>query len=173
MDTTAPTEATAGICQKCHVNKAVPDVKYWRNDGTEDANQDNANDAGINDTNRHNQAQVCTACHLHKDQFAASCTNCHGTTGSNYYPDSGAQNGIVAPNRAGKHAAHIARIAAVNALSAANGSTCDWCHPNGAHSGDEANATPEPSELHTGGAATHFKTINNLADTGDGVDELG
>ena len=93
VDTTGPTEATSGICQKCHVNKAVPDVKYWRNDGTEDVNQDNTNDAGINDTNRHNQAQACTNCHLHTNRFEASCTDCHGTTASNYYPDGGAQNG--------------------------------------------------------------------------------
>ena len=164
VDTTAPTEATAGICQKCHVNKATPDVKYWRFDGTEDANQDNTNDAGVNDTNRHNQALVCTTCHLHKDQFGASCTDCHGTVGVNYYPDSGV-NGIVAPNRAGKHAAHVARIVAVmgGSYSAANGSTCAWCHPGGVHSGDEGVATPEPSELHTG-VATDFLTINGLND---------
>jgi hypothetical protein len=143
------------------VNKAVPDVKFWRFDGTEDANQDDTNDTGIDDTNRHSQAQVCTTCHLHTNKFEASCTDCHGTVGVNYYPDSQLPKGNVAPNRAGKHVAHVARIVAVRGAgySAANGSTCVWCHPNGAHSGDEGGATPEPSELHTG-VATDFLTIN-------------
>ena len=109
VDTTAPTEASGGDLPEVPREQGDPGREVLALDGTEDANQDNTNDAGVNDTNRHNQAQVCTTCHLHKDQFEASCTNCHGTVGVNYYPDSGA-NGIVAPNRAGKHAAHIARI---------------------------------------------------------------
>ncbi|MDF1553163.1 MAG: hypothetical protein P1P84_08885, partial [Deferrisomatales bacterium] len=116
----------------------------------------------------------CLSCHTHGDSAgswgaADSCTACHGTSAANIYPDSGPENGgNVAPNRAGKHAAHVARIAAVNTLSAVTADTCAWCHPNGRHSGDEGGATPEPSELHDG-TASHFQDIAGTADTGDSV----
>ena len=58
VDNAAPiTEATAKLCQKCHDNPAgytaANEVKYWRFDGTEDANEDGTNENPA-DAARHN-----------------------------------------------------------------------------------------------------------------------
>ena len=126
----------------------------------------------------------CTGCHLANDGFAAGqhgfptvsrwslatlangqysgCTNCHGTTGTNFYPDGGAQNGTAYENRAGAHLKHIAAIVARNAgVIASNASSCNWCHPGGGHSGDQA---APPADVMDGGATNKFKTITGGTD---------
>ena len=55
-----------------------------------------AHNNGTNEA--HNPTQLCSDCHTHPNGFEAACTDCHGTTAANYYPDSGAQNGTVWPN---------------------------------------------------------------------------
>ena len=113
----------------------------------------------------------CNGCHLANDGFAAGqhgfptvtrwgfatltngqysgCTGCHGTNGSNVYPDGGAQNGSGYENRAGAHQKHVTAIANARGVGTADASTCDTCHPNpgsGSHhqpgegTGDYANA---------------------------------
>ena len=99
----------------------------------------------------------CNGCHLANDGFAAGqhsfptvtrwgfatltngqysgCTGCHGTNGSNVYPDGGAQNGSGYENRAGAHQKHVAAIAARNA-------------------GGPAQATPAPATGATPAART-------------------
>ncbi len=90
-----------------------------------------------------------------------ACTICHGTTGSNYWPDGGAQNGPVYENRAGAHQKHVAAIVASNGgTSAADASTCSWCHPGGAHSGDYV---APPADV-MDGVASQFKTISGATD---------
>jgi hypothetical protein len=130
----------------------------------------------------------CSGCHLANDGSAAGqhgfptvmrwgfatltngqytgCTDCHGTTGSNIYPDGGAQNGSGYENRAGAHQKHVAAIAIARGVGTTDARTCDTCHPNpgsGSHhqpgegTGDYANAadlwndgaglgTPVPTE---------------------------
>ncbi len=68
-----------GICQACHDNEAgfSDEVKYWRNDRTEDANGDGTNvtpGAGAH----HNAATACVTCHEHSRDFGAQCDTCHG-----------------------------------------------------------------------------------------------
>ncbi len=53
-----------GICQACHT-----DTAHHRNDGTDP---------------HHQEATVCTTCHLHKDGFKpGGCTECHDTAQDN------------------------------------------------------------------------------------------
>jgi len=125
----------------------------------------------------------CNCCHLANDGFAAGqhsfptvtrwtfatltngqysgCSGCHGTTNVNNYPDSGAQNGTAYENRAGAHKKHVDAIAARNAgTSSADASTCAWCHPGGAHSGDQS---VPPADV-MDGVANKFKTITGGTD---------
>jgi hypothetical protein len=116
----------------------------------------------------------CGSCHRHNGdpgggwRAASSCSRstegCHGTQGVQSQPD-----GTVYPDRAGRHASHIARIAAVNGLGAGGIGTCAWCHPGGRHSGDQDAA---PADL-ANGSGSHFKSILGEADSGEKVVQSG
>ena len=116
----------------------------------------------------------CEGCHAHNgdasggwratESCASNAVGCHGTDGGESQP-----NGAAYPDRAGKHSVHIAAIAAANSLSTTGTQTCNWCHPGGVHSGDQA-ATP--ANL-MDGATTHFKAIKGAVDSGEAVTQAG
>jgi hypothetical protein len=116
----------------------------------------------------------CEGCHAHNgdssggwratDSCANTAAGCHGTDAGEAQP-----NGSAYPDRAGKHSVHIAAIAAANGLTTAGTGTCDWCHPGGAHSGDQA---ASPADLMNGGT-THFKAIKGAVDGGETVTQAG
>ncbi|MHC4815764.1 MAG: CxxxxCH/CxxCH domain c-type cytochrome, partial [Planctomycetota bacterium] len=94
---------------------------------------------------------------------SASCTDCHGNPATEQvFPTSGGVNGTAYPNREARHLEHVTVIANRNALSATNTSTCIWCHPGGAHSGDQDAA---PADLHDG-STTQFMDILGNTDGG-------
>jgi predicted CxxxxCH...CXXCH cytochrome family protein len=88
---------------------------------------------------------------------------CHGTDGAAQpRPPS-------IPDRRGRHDTHIAAIVANNPGTSANDeSTCNWCHPGGAHSGGDVT----PAEV-MDGTTTHFKDIKGVNDSGDGASQAG
>jgi predicted CxxxxCH...CXXCH cytochrome family protein len=141
------------MCQVCHQGNEV----FTRTSGTLAA---------------HKGTQRCTDCHDHKEGFRSSCTSCHGGGLSgegfgNWWPDSQAPNGTRWPNRNGgatPHTQHVTRIAeVVNATAtpttAQKNATCDWCHPTGQHTGDQAAA---PADL-MDGTTYVFKNISSAA----------
>ena len=96
---------------------------------------------------------------------SGSCTACHG--GTEYWPD-----GVTAPDRAGKHAAHVNAIASKMAggNSAANrNASCDYCHPNpganGHNAGGGAPATVAPFKNILTGALTDPNGAYNVGDS--------
>jgi predicted CxxxxCH...CXXCH cytochrome family protein len=72
-----------GICQACHdtAGATANDVtKYWRSDGTDDA--DGVVPGGATVASAHNAATNCITCHKHTDNFKGSgaCKDCHSAT---------------------------------------------------------------------------------------------
>ncbi|MBE0502631.1 MAG: CxxxxCH/CxxCH domain-containing protein [Desulfuromonadales bacterium] len=69
---------------------------------------------------------------------SGSCTACHG--GAEYWPD-----GTVAPDRTGKHSAHVHAIAVqLGGDTAGNrNATCSYCHPNPGESGHNDGGSAE------------------------------
>lgn len=137
-----------GVCQSCHGGTTL----YFNT-----TTFDNTHNYGIA------PGKVCTECHKHDatPAFSASCTDCHGSAAGNFWPDDtdkGSGTGVY-PNRLGSHETHINKIAlqnfGVGATLADKNATCNWCHPGGGHSGDQASA---PADL-MDGTTTFFKDI--------------
>ncbi|MHB8836157.1 MAG: CxxxxCH/CxxCH domain c-type cytochrome, partial [Candidatus Methylomirabilia bacterium] len=151
--------AFQGVCQACHDGAAPDSVLHFNRTTNEIATHETA-------------GGLCINCHRHTTTvaFSANCYDCHGDTagGTHIYPDTADQ--VSFPDRAGRHAAHINRIVAVMGVgySAADNSTCRWCHPGGVHSGD----TAQPAEL-ADGTTSHFRSINDTVDGGESVTQAG
>jgi predicted CxxxxCH...CXXCH cytochrome family protein len=84
-----------GVCQACHTNDAgfTGEARFWRSDGSEDADGDGTNDTV---TTRHNEDVSCSICHNHDNAdsgFKAACTDCHGNSATGaLWPDSLSNN---------------------------------------------------------------------------------
>ena len=107
----------------------------------------------------------------HQNRFEASCTDCHGTTARTLLPGQRcAERGSGAEPGGQARGAHRADRRGDGRLEpASNASTCNWCHPNGAHSGDEALATPGRAlGAAQRGRGTTSGRSTGLPDTGDG-----
>ena len=95
--------------------------------------------------------------------FAAggSCFGCHGNGVDQYWPD-----GSAYPDRAGAHTQHIPEIAAKmtggNTLANRN-ATCIYCHPGGAHSGDQSASPADVCNTDTDNNGTaDANTLNKM-----------
>jgi predicted CxxxxCH...CXXCH cytochrome family protein len=137
-----------GVCQVCHDSA---EVAYF-NRAAED-------DAG------HNPGSACTGCHVHdsgETAFEADCMGCHGGGDAaenfeNFWPDVDSKDPVDWPNRAGAHAQHVISIGDIingggpgSATTADKNQSCVFCHPQGAHSGDQAAA---PADTYRDGQA--------------------
>jgi predicted CxxxxCH...CXXCH cytochrome family protein len=159
--TTTMTPNYSGICQECHEGTTPgTNTTYAFVDGV------SANVAG-----HASNSGDCSGCHRHDAAFKPpACANtvagCHGTDGARSQPD-GSPGSI--PDRRGRHDTHIAASVANNPGTSANDeSTCNWCHPGGAHSGGDVT----PAEV-MDGTTTHFKDIKGVNDSGDGASQAG
>ena len=91
---------------------------------------------------------------------SGSCTTCHGDdSGGTYWPDSTPSDirtpGTSGPaERAGAHGEHVLAINAVISGPANGSATCGYCHPTGAHTGDQASDPADVANADTTGNGT-------------------
>jgi hypothetical protein len=136
-----------GICQACHTpTGGFPgEVKYWRNNQTEDVNSDGT-DENTAVASRHNSTAVCTDCHQHDNQFAAGCTG-YTATDLGRWPDSSPTTRIAPPTptpaRTEASPRSITRTSPCRANNSTENST-GWCRRL------PRRATPTPPPAPTG-----------------------
>ncbi|MDT8422430.1 MAG: CxxxxCH/CxxCH domain-containing protein, partial [Desulfuromonadales bacterium] len=199
VDTTPEVMTSHSVCKSCHGfnGAADKDANYdltnlWNQGGVDTSMHGNSkitmnggtnynaanwgcDNAGCHSTAADGHALADSAWTVELGAFAAGgdCWGCHGNGTSQYWPD-----GTVYPDRAGVHVEHIVAIVAHMAggdTLANRNATCIYCHPGGAHSGDQAAAPADVSNTDTNNddvadlnIAAKMKKIVGAADDNSG-----